>query len=339
MKILVFEFITGGGLSKEALPASLAKEGAIMLHALVDDLLALSHVEILLMLDERISVTRRWSESDRLQIIKIDKTMDVEQIFAKSIALCDAVWPIAPESDNLLEGICRKVESSDKVLLSSSAEATAVAGNKLRTSQWLNKQGVASAATDSLADFPACREGEWVVKPIDGAGCAQTMLIRNKREFRFVKSQLSDLDNYIIQPYLRGKPLSLSCLFKQGRGWLLCCNEQCVELVGNRFRLTGCRVNIKTELSSRLQPLVARIALAMPGLWGYAGIDLIASERDVSVLEINPRLTTSYAGIRSATGLNVAQNVLQLIDGDPVLTQNKKREVIVDIMAGEYDAA
>ena len=37
MKILVFEYITGGGLNKQALPESLLQEGRLMLQALLDD--------------------------------------------------------------------------------------------------------------------------------------------------------------------------------------------------------------------------------------------------------------------------------------------------------------
>lgn len=41
MKILVFEYITGGGFNRQELPASLAREGRLMLLALLDGLAAM----------------------------------------------------------------------------------------------------------------------------------------------------------------------------------------------------------------------------------------------------------------------------------------------------------
>jgi predicted ATP-grasp superfamily ATP-dependent carboligase len=50
----------------------------------------------------------------------------------------------------------------------------------------------------------------------------------------------------------------------------------------------------------------------MPELWGYAGVDLMQCEQGPRVLEINPRLTTSYAGLRQSLGINPAALVLEL---------------------------
>ncbi len=302
-----------------------------MLRALVDELLSLEQVELLVMLDVRMLNNDVLPASERLQVIEIEEHSDVNVVLSDLIGLCDAVWPIAPESNGILTGICRQIEKRGKLLLCSSSQATATAGNKLKTFEVLSRQGIASAGTVLLADFPSYQQGEWVIKPIDGVGCTQTKLIRNDKEYRLVLSQIADVSDFIIQPYLQGRALSLSCLFKQGQGWLLCCNEQCMELAGNQFRLTACRVNIAIGMSNCLQQLVAQIASAIPGLWGYAGIDLIATDQGLSVLDINPRLTTSYAGISAALGLNVAQNVLKLINGEPVIRQNTNRQVTVEI--------
>lgn len=49
------------------------------------------------------------------------------------------------------------------------------------------------------------------------------------------------------------------------------------------------------------------IARAIPGLWGYAGVDLLKCEEGVKVLEINPCLTTSYTALSGKTAFNPAQ--------------------------------
>jgi predicted ATP-grasp superfamily ATP-dependent carboligase len=70
-------------------------------------------------------------------------------------------------------------------------------------------------------------------------------------------------------------------------------------------------VNHKAD-DGRYQKLASRIAVAFPDLFGYVGIDLIENNDACWVLEINPRLTTSFVGIEKALGLNVAELVLAL---------------------------
>jgi predicted ATP-grasp superfamily ATP-dependent carboligase len=48
----------------------------------------------------------------------------------------------------------------------------------------------------------------------------------------------------------------------------------------------------------------------VPGLWGYCGVDFIETPEGPVVVEINPRLTMSYVGLRDATGINPAELVL-----------------------------
>ncbi len=61
MKILVFEYITGGGFNKQELPDSLASEGRLMLNALLDNLRSYAAddngnaIDVVVMLDSRIN--------------------------------------------------------------------------------------------------------------------------------------------------------------------------------------------------------------------------------------------------------------------------------------------
>ena len=51
---------------------------------------------------------------------------------------------------------------------------------------------------------------------------------------------------------------------------------------------------------------------AIPGLWGYVGVDLVIGDNGPVVLEVNPRLTTSYIGLSRSIGHNVAELLLRL---------------------------
>jgi len=50
----------------------------------------------------------------------------------------------------------------------------------------------------------------------------------------------------------------------------------------------------------------------MPGLWGLCGVDFVETGAGPVVIEVNPRLTTSYAGLHRAIGINPAHLVLEL---------------------------
>jgi predicted ATP-grasp superfamily ATP-dependent carboligase len=135
---------------------------------------------------------------------------------------------------------------------------------------------------------------------------------------------------YIIQPQLAGQTISLSCLFKQGRGWLLCANQQQFTISKQQYHLAQLIVNHTDDLAV-YRALVDAIALALPELWGYVGIDLIETPEQSWVLEINPRLTTSYVGINKALGLNVVEAVLQLVHGDPCLKTQGHQAVSIQV--------
>ena len=45
-----------------------------------------------------------------------------------------------------------------------------------------------------------------------------------------------------------------------------------------------------------------RTCEAIPGLRGYIGVDLVLTQSEAVVIEVNPRLTTAYLGVREAFG-------------------------------------
>jgi len=311
----VFEYITGGGFNRQALPDSLAGEGRLMLNALLDNLIRLNQVrldnlDVTVMLDERLNDS---VGKTGINTVIIGPEHDTDEEFTRLVRQCDLVWPIAPEFDGILQNLCQTVEASGKILLTSPAKAVAVAGNKFKTYELLNRYHIAAVPT-RMFDEDYC-PGAWMVKPVDGVGCADSYVIASRQDFDRMAARKG---SYIIQPHLQGATTSLSCLFKQGRGWLVCVNLQRFELSNRQYHLTDIVINHHPD-SGRYQRLVDQIARALPELWGYAGIDLIETADQTWVLEINPRLTSSFVGIYDALGINVAEAVLQLLHGEPIL--------------------
>lgn len=312
MRILVCEFVTGGGMPPDApIPASLAREGDLMLRALVHDLLEVPGVEVTVTRDARLPPLRQPVRS-----ITIDDPRESWVLWEDLAREADAVWPIAPETEGALERFSRMVESAGRRLLNSTAEAVAIASSKAATADALAKAGLPVVPVWRVGglDGPP-GDGPWVVKPDDGAGCVDTRLIRDHGEWAAWMEE-ADRTGFVVQPFRPGTPASLSMLCRDGRAWLLTVNRQDVFLSGQSFAYGGGIVG-GIPASPLLTDLARGIAAALPGLFGYVGVDFVAGPNGSTILEVNPRLTTSYVGLRRATGLNVAAAVLDLARDPP----------------------
>lgn len=117
-----------------------------------------------------------------------------------------------------------------------------------------------------------------------------------------------------MQPYIEGTPASLSMLCHEGEACLLSVNLQQVVEVNGLKQIDG-----HAELARS-------IAHAIPDLWGYVGVDLICTENGPVVLEVNPRLSVSYAGLHRALGLNPARLVLRLLNEGPAVLTDRQLE-------------
>lgn len=325
MKILILEYITGGGMRRESIPPALAREGRQMRDALALDLLAVAGVELALPHDNRLAPP---PTDPRIEQIAIAANTPFNALWLNAIRRCDATWPIAPETGGLLERLCRDVEQAGKRLLNCPSAAVRVAASKLATARRLAECGLPAAHTVPLLEWKPTPNRPFVIKPDDGAGCEGARFIDDPARFDPPK----DAEHWVAQDLLDGDSLSLSALFADGKARLLSCNRQQIKRHGGGFTLQGCRVNAVADTDGRWQALTDAVARAMPMLWGYAGIDLILTAQGPVILEINPRLTTSYAGLRQATSENPAALTLALAQTGQLPPRRAYAGMAVDIV-------
>lgn len=307
MRVFVYEHVTGGGFAGEALPASLASEGELMLRALLDDLRDVPGTEVLLLRDARLPPL-----DPSMQALRPHSPQEADALFRRSCLAADAVWPIAPETGGTLERLSSQALDCGRVLLGCRPEAVRIAASKTMTARALARAGVPVApAYNDAAQLPA-HIVEVVIKPDDGAGCLDTRL--HDRASALEWWRRNDHRNHVLQPYLRGEALSLSLLCDGRSVHLLTCNRQHIAIEEGVFHFKGVSVNAVRGDRERYARLGRHIAAAIPGLWGYVGVDLIETEQGAVVLEVNPRLTTSYVGLRRALACNPARLVLALLE-------------------------
>ena len=278
-----------------------------MLQALLDDLISVGGVKITVLRDCRLPALPQV-----VTIRTLHRPTEFDQLFNTCLAASDAVWPIAPESDGTLESMSRRIQDSGKRLLGSSPEAIHVTSSKVATSCTLALADIPAVPTFHSARGLGAYRGPVVVKPDDGAGCQQTYYFDDVGAVdRWMDAHPESV--YVVQPYLPGAALSLSLLCRSGRARMLSCNRQRVVVREGVFHFEGTDAGAGGD-GAGYQRLADAIAHALPGLWGYVGVDFIETREGPIVLEINPRLTTSYAGLGKAIGQNPARLVLGLVD-------------------------
>ncbi len=244
----------------------------------------------------------------------------------------DAVWPLAPESGGVLESISKKILQHQKILLGSTPDAVHLAGSKYRTSHALSAAGVDVVPTwRAMTSLPGDLQA-LVVKPDDGAGCSDTHIFSHPQAAREWITAHPDVD-YVMQPYIAGRPCSLSLLCGNDDVFLLGCNDQRVAVSDNQFHYMGNTVNSIDDRGGALERLARCVIDAMPGLWGYVGIDLIITDQGPVVLEVNPRMTMSHVGLHASIGTNPAAMLFDMLRrghcGLPAAA--KGRQVSVDV--------
>ena len=313
MRILVHEFFSGGGLAGRDVPVSLAREGSAMLAALVADLAAISGHQIVTTADPRFPL----KAPPGVEVVTLSARSS-KRILERLIASADAVWLIAPESGRTLERLAASVEKQGKTLLGSSSSAIRMASDKAGLPRIFALHGIPHPQTRVFSP-QAVRELGYpmVVKPARGAGCEGVWLVRNARELRHAvgASREDDPHGPCAASALRaryGRQRVAVGRWTARRGPY---SQFPVHADFAAFLYRGGQTPLDHPLSQRAAQAAVRACEALPGLRGYVGVDVVLTKAEPCVIEVNPRLTTAYLGVRSVMDDNVAALALAACAG------------------------
>jgi predicted ATP-grasp superfamily ATP-dependent carboligase len=292
MRIFIYEYASALHAAVP-LPAPVRVEGRAMLSAFLEDFTRIPGVEVLTLRDQA-----------------PEREPDAFRELARS---ADGSLLIAPEFDDLLETRCRWVEEAGGRLLGPSAAAVRHASDKWTAYQLLCRHAVptpstwlASTLPDPLPPLP------WVRKLRRGAGSQEMALLRTP-------SAPDGYDRFLHQEYRPGQAASVAFLIGPNQILPLLPAYQFVSADGH-FHYQGGQVPLPAGLAERALALAGRAVRVVPGLRGYVGVDLIlgadAGGRGDAVLEINPRPTTSYVGLRRLALDNLADILLRVVGGE-----------------------
>jgi len=297
MKIAVLEHFTA--LPQGAPVADRVVEGRAMRDAVVADLARLP--------DARVVVVARRRD------------------FRAALRSADAALVVAPEESGILERLCRLVERSGRTLLGPSSEAVRLLADKLRTARVLAAAGVPTPRTRVLSFLsarPALRDmtTPFVLKPRDGCGGQGVVVVRHRRQIDAaldVVRRATRRDDLLAQEYVPGRPVSVS-LVVSARVLDLGLNRQRLRAGPTLAYLGGETFWPHARAGKALAAARAAVE-ALPnscrGVRGYLGVDLVIGRTGATVIEVNPRLTTSYVGLRLSIRENLASLIVDAVAG------------------------
>ncbi|HTI49505.1 MAG TPA: ATP-grasp domain-containing protein [Planctomycetaceae bacterium] len=327
MRVFVSEYVCGGAWPEAEFVGSLAREGQGMLAAVVADFARILDIRVTTTWDARLGTP----PFQGVHTVLVDTPHDELPIFRELADLCDATLVIAPETQGVLENRTRIVERTTGRLLGPASAAIRLCGDKLATADYLASRGICAVPTGNLPPIESRASPSenrsaradvapafpLVLKPRDGAGSQDTYLIRSPSEFIECRRALAEdpsTPEFIWQPYVPGRAVSVAALVSPATRAIevLPPAEQTLSDDG-RFKYFGGVIPARGVDLAAIEQAARDVCLVVEGLRGYVGIDLVVPEGSPDrpvVVEINPRLTTSYTGYRRLTDENLAERML-----------------------------
>ncbi len=325
-KIFIFEFVSGGGYNQVDIPSSLFCECYAMLRTIIEDFKKLGF-QITTLLDIRIDFLSQYLEADKVKLVK--KNDDYIKIYTDCVKKSTYCFVIAPEFSNNLYNLTKIVKDNKKTILSVDLEGIWLGTSKLKTYNFFLENKVNTPQTYAIPlkkkndlefvlqkfDTLGCPV---IIKPEDGVGSESIFYFETKAQIiHFFEDSNEKLDlsrNYILQEYIDGEDLSVSIIngvsSKKPEAMnqiILSINAQIIKFkdsVNDSIYLGGFTPVVDYEfLKDSLEKILKSMDLS--SFRGYFGIDFIKkADNSIYFIEINPRLTTSYIGIRNILDYN-----------------------------------
>ena len=333
MQILLYEYASGGGLAGEPVPPSLGREGSAMRDALAADLARGNH-RVLLPVDSRFPSRSRAG----IETVEVEGPDPAGARLDRWIASSNAVWLIAPETGRCLERLAARVEAHGVALAGSGARAIARAADKGALASRFVRRGIPMPETRlvrrttpsaSLRSAALAVGYPVIVKPRYGAGSQGVVRVSNPAMLEAAVEAAGAINaraTVILQQYIRGTAASVSVLANGSEACVLAVNGQAVSRARG-FAYQGGVTPLEHSQVERATAMALAALQVLPGLRGYIGVDMVLSREGPVVIEVNPRLTTSYLGIRRSIRENVAQlGLAAALDGDlpPAVRQQRR---------------
>jgi len=324
LNLLIFEYVSGGGYANMKLSSSILSEGYGMLRSLISDCKAAGH-NVTTLLDSRLKEFNPPNEAD--QIVSVSSPNELYAKLKEHSSVADAVYVIAPESSQVLKKLVHTIETSGGTSLNCEIDAIKRVSNKMTAYETLERMGLKVPET-VLMDIHEKTENirrlikelgyPLVFKPLDGVSCGGLSLVKDEGDIAGAVKKVAHESlskHFIVQKVIRGKAVSVCVISTGDKAVAVTLNRQLVTLASpdGESRYYGGVVPFDHSLEKEALRAAQRVVEGIGGLKGYVGVDIILSDEDPILMEVNPRLTTSYVGLRRVANFNPAQAIVDAV--------------------------
>jgi tyramine---L-glutamate ligase len=323
LRLLVYEHASGGGLADGSVPSDVLSEGFGMLRGILSDFKSAGH-SVTTFLNSRLSAFNPPVAAD--YVIPINSLQEAKTSIEHVAGSFDAAYIIGPETNHILQSIIASTEEAGLKVLNPSASAIDKVADKAKLCQLLTKEGIRTPET-AILSFPKAQDIEetldnfdfpMVFKPLNGVGCSGLSVVGNETEIPRAIAKLkkeSREKDYMVQEYVQGIPASVSLISNGSEALPISLNKQTLILSGpeRSSSYRGGLVPYDSPLIDEAFKLAKDTVESLHELKGYVGVDLVLTKKSPVVIEVNPRLTTSYVGLRSTVDFNVGQAIAEAV--------------------------
>lgn len=325
MRVLVYEWCSSGGLTgpdaARLVPRSaaaadlepLAREGRAMFLALLHDGCRDHRLQLHAVVDEH----RPLPLPEGVRRIDVPPAAELDRLVHAARG-CEAAVIVAPETGGILARRVAAVRAGGVDVIAPGPRFLELAADKQATILALAAAGVpvpAGRRLEAGAPWPAAFVRPAVAKRLDGVGCDGLTFVGRDGPLPAAAGHPRR-----IEAALHGVPVGVSCIAGCGR-------TEFLPAMSQRFSggvspgYSGGEPVVEEALRQRALQLAARSVAALARAAGeeargWLGVDMILGPREDGrsdrVLEVNPRLTTSFLGHAAAAGTSLLSRILTL---------------------------
>jgi predicted ATP-grasp superfamily ATP-dependent carboligase len=173
-----------------------------------------------------------------------------------------------------------------------------------------NEEEIVKAIGEEIG-FPA------VLKLLESDGCEGLNLVKNEEQAKdaIAKFARYKIDAFIAQELVQGVAASVTLVSNGVEAQPITLNKQDISIKApeQNSSYNGGATPYRHKQIRAAFAAAKSLVESIPGLTGYVGVDIVLTENAPVIMEINPRLTTSYVGIREIMQTNVMQMIVNSI--------------------------
>ena len=329
MKVGIFEYVSGGGM-KDDIDQNILCEGYSILKSVTEDFQKAGH-EVTTLLDSRLTKLKDDLKANNLEInSKQNNTPDILNNILKTV---DLSLIIAPETREILSSFVQ-IAKSNTISLNSTPESIDLVSDKAKLAETLDKKGLPIPKTyfftgeDEIEDIEKLFKtfsSSLVVKPVKGAGCEKVFRVKEKSKLKQALELIrrdNPKERVIIQEFVEGIPVSASLILNGVDAFPISLNLQHVSLDSppESSQYYGGVTPFPHPYEFEAMNLSKKAAELFHGLTGYIGVDMMITPTGPILLEINPRITVPYVGLKRISKMNIAELIVKAATGESLPT-------------------